>query len=277
MTKSGLVRNLEQIQETDSLPRGSRLGTLLLVSLGAACVIFAVLSQAKRPATSSAAHPPDPLGDLVAQARTPAPVQSSELGGKEVTFPAMLSDDPRTTTALAAVHSSGAAPARNAAAGPDPVAAPQETSTLPSAASSPPATDRLPVVPLPARNVVSASPVVSHPRDLLAQMAKEASTPAAAPAEEGHTGAYQLQTSSFRKEADAAAFATALRQRGHRAYVETAQVQGRGTWYRVRVGPFKTQKEAASYRAEFERREHLVPFIVDPPRDPSPPKPSAHE
>jgi hypothetical protein len=35
----------------------------------------------------------------------------------------------------------------------------------------------------------------------------------------------------------------------------------------VRVGPFKTQKEAAAYRAEFEKKEHLVPFIVEPPKE----------
>ncbi len=39
---------------------------------------------------------------------------------------------------------------------------------------------------------------------------------------------------------------------------------GRGTWYRVRIGPFGTQHAAAVYRASFEAREHVVPFIVIP-------------
>jgi cell division septation protein DedD len=90
-----------------------------------------------------------------------------------------------------------------------------------------------------------------------------------APVDEGRAGGYQLQASSFRSETEATAFASGLRQRGHRAYVEQAQLPGRGAWYRVRVGPFKTQKEAASYRSEFEKREHLVPFVVDPPKDKS--------
>jgi DedD protein len=261
MTKNGLVRNLEQIQETDAGQPSSRLGRLLLVSLGGACVMFAVLSQAKRPATQAGASAPDPLGALVAQARTPASARSSDLGGKEVTFPATLSDDTRTTTAMAAVRPSGAA----ASAGAE---EPEATA---------PAEGRLPVVPLPAKNVASSSPVVNNPRDVLTKMAKEASAPADAPVEEGRAGGYQLQTSSFRKEADASAFATALRQRGHRAYVEPAQVSGRGTFYRVRIGPFKTQREAASYRSEFESREHLAPFLVEPPRDPAPPKASAKE
>jgi len=256
MTRNGLVRNLEQIQETDTRQPGSRLGRLILVSLGGACVMFAVLSQAKRPAAQPGAHAPDPLGDLVAQARTPASAQSPDLGGREVTFPARLSDGDRPTTALAAVRPSGA-PAPQASA---------------EAETSAPAEGRLPAVPLPAKNVVSASPVVSNPRDVLTKMAKEASASAEEPVEEGSPGGYQLQTSSFRKEPDAVAFATALRQRGHRAYVEPAQVSGRGTFYRVRIGPFRTQREAASYRSEFENREHLVPFLVEPPREPAAPK-----
>jgi hypothetical protein len=30
------------------------------------------------------------------------------------------------------------------------------------------------------------------------------------------------------------------------------------------VGPFATQHAAAEYRAEFEDKEHVVPFIVTP-------------
>jgi hypothetical protein len=35
----------------------------------------------------------------------------------------------------------------------------------------------------------------------------------------------------------------------------------------VRVGPFRSKVEATSYRNEFEKREHLVPFLVEPPKD----------
>jgi DedD protein len=251
----GLVRNLEQIQETDRKAGGSRLGTLLLASLGGACVIFAVLSQMKRTAQAPAPKA-DPLGDLVAQARVPVPGASTELAGKDVTFPGILSDDAHTTTALAAVR-----------AAPVPAGSAAPATDGRTVAMAPPPTDRLPVVPLPAKNVVSPSPVVTRPRDALTQMAKEASSLTSPSADEGRPGGYQLQASSFRSEPEATAFASALRQRGHRAYVEPAQLSGRGTWFRVRVGPFKTKREAAAYRAEFEQKEHLAPFIVEPPRD----------
>jgi len=237
----------------------------LLASLGAACVIFAVISQSKHK-TLTAVRPPDPLGDLVAQAKGAKPDDHTDLGGKDVTFPAMLSDQIQTTTALAAVRSGPAAVASanlNGLAGASgPSGAAGDATKAP-----PPPTDRLAVVPLPAKNVVASSPVVNRPRDTLTQMAKEASSMTTAPVDEGRPGGYQLQASSFRSETEAASFATALRQRGHRAYVEPTQLVGRGTWYRVRVGPFKTQKEAATYRAEFEKKEHLVPFIVEPPRE----------
>lgn len=263
MMRPGLLRNLEQIQEAESRPRGPRAGTLLLASLGAACLIFAILSQSKQKAPT-AGRAPDPLGDLVAKGARPA--DSADLGGKDVTFPSMLSDETRTTTALAAMRPGGRGATSPVAgdgnSGGVAAANPDEGATSP-----PPPTDRLAVVPLPAKNIVASSPVVSRPRDTLTQMAREASSVTTPPVEEGRAGGYQLQTSSFRSESDAASFATALRQRGHRAYVESAQLLGRGSWYRVRVGPFKTQKEAASYRSEFEKKEHLVPFIVEPPKD----------
>jgi DedD protein len=259
MTRPGLLRNLEQIQEAEGRSRGPRAGTLLLASLGAACVIFAVLSHSKRKAPA-VGKPPDPLGELVAQAKGVKPIDHLDLGGKDVTFPSMLSDEARTTTALAAMRP--VAPVASAAPGDAVAAGPVEAVKNP-----PPPTDRLPVVPLPAKNIVASSPVVSRPRDTLTQMAKEASSMTTPPVDEGHGGGYQLQTSSFRSEAEATSFATALRQRGHRAYIEPAQLLGRGVWYRVRVGPFKTQKEAASYRADFEKKEHLVPFIVEPPKE----------
>jgi DedD protein len=253
MTKNGFVRNLEQIQETDARQPASRLGRLLLVSLGGACLMFAALSPGKKQAAPSGPRPTDPLGALVAHAQSPVSTPSSDLAAREVTFPAILSDSPQTTTAMAAVR-----PSRGPAPGAP--AAPFEAEAL--------ADGRLPVVPLPAKNVVAASPVVNNPQDVLTKMAKEASTPSDTPVEQGRPGGYQLQTSSFRKEGDATAFATALRQRGHRAHVEPAEVSGRGTFYRVRIGPFATQREAASYRSEFENREHLVPFLVEPPREP---------
>jgi len=82
----------------------------------------------------------------------------------------------------------------------------------------------------------------------------------------GTPGGHQLQVSSFKTQEEADRFASALRRRGHRAYIEPANVPGRGLWYRVRIGPFKYRHSAVIYRQEFEAKERLVTFIVDPPK-----------
>ncbi|MEO7110241.1 MAG: SPOR domain-containing protein [Polyangiaceae bacterium] len=250
----GGVRNLDQIQETDRESKTPRAVTLTLLMVGGACAIFAgyILPGRK----SAPVKAVDPLGDLVAQrshAGAAAPMPT-DLSPHDVTFPGMLSDGDKPTTALAAVrpNSLGSASAT--------------TGAMP-----PPAADRLSVMALPmqipAQNVLEASPIVTRPRDPLTKAASDSAqmvTPATPSSGAGHEGGYQLQVSSFRSHDEADGFANQQRARGHKAYVLEAQVPGRGVWYRVRVGPFSTQHAASSYRSTFETREHVVPFIIPP-------------
>ncbi|HTQ41110.1 MAG TPA: SPOR domain-containing protein [Polyangiaceae bacterium] len=273
MSDPGSIRNLEQLQEDDDERRMPRGVTMALVALGGACVVFAGLALGGRTAQPPAPKA-DPLGDLVSQHSRLVPVPTSsarpatDLTPRDVTFPQMLSDDQRPPTALAAV-----APAPQTAPGPAPSPV---TQPVPPPAQPPPPTDRLPVVPLPAQAVLEATPVVTHPRDALTKAASDAAqldTPPssvdgpAAPA--GHEGGYQLQVSSFRTQGEAQGFADQLRARGHKAYVVEAHVPGRGTWFRVRIGPFQTKNAVSQYRTGFEAREHVVPFIVTPETGPS--------
>lgn len=260
MSRDTYVRNLDQIQERDGSERGLRLGTLLLVSVGAGFLVFGALALARAP-KEAAAPGPDPLGELLAKSQTQKDLKKPGELPDTITFPGILSDSPEPTTALVAMRKDG-----NKKSNEDLVAAlnlPPGAPTVP-----PPPTDRLPVVPLPARTVAAPSPIVTRPRDALTQMATEASASALEKsegvAEEGKPGGYQLQASSFRSETEAQAFAKALRQRGHRAHVERAEIPNRGTWYRVRIGPFRSRAEARAYRAEFEQKEQIVPYLVEP-------------
>jgi DedD protein len=257
MNDPGGIRNLENLQEDDDERRMPPGVTLTLVVLGGACIVFGAFALGGRSSQSQGPRV-DPLGDLVAHRGVlPSAAASArlsvDLAPRDVTFPQMLSDDDRPSTALAAVRQGNA---------PAPFAAPVP-------AEPPPATDRLPVVPLPAQAVLEASPIVTRPRDALTKAASDAAqiNGAAASSETspaGHDGGYQLQVSSFRTQGEAQAFADQLRARGHKAYVVEAHVPDRGTWFRVRVGPFGSQHAAATYRASFEEREHVVPFIVPP-------------
>jgi DedD protein len=58
------------------------------------------------------------------------------------------------------------------------------------------------------------------------------------------------------------AFAAGLRARGHEAFVISAEIEDRGTWYRVRIGPFETQREAEAFRRSFERTERMNTLLV---------------
>lgn len=270
MMEQGSVRNLEQIQESEGpgTPRGV---TILLVALGAGLIVFAALALGGKRG-GGAAQKVDPLGELVTQQAKvgPAASKATDLSSRDVTFPGILSDEGAPTTALAAVKGGPVTRGAAASATPSPEPAiqmrPMAARAVPEG-SPPPPTDRLAVVPLPAQNLLEASPVVTRPRDSLTRAASDAAQigaaaqPAAPP---GREGGYQLQVSSFRTQNEADQFAAQLRARGHKAYVIEAHVPNRGTWYRVRIGPFPSQHAAASYRVGFEGREHVVPFIVPP-------------
>ena len=267
MMEQGSVRNLEQIQENDGESRTPRGVTILLVALGGACIVFAGLAIGGRRSAPTTAKV-DPLGELVtAQAKIggAAAPKATDLSTHDVTFPGILSDESSPTTALAAVKGGSPKPA-GALPGVDPSAA--ITLNVRGADPGPgaPGADRLQVVPLPAQNMLGASPVVTRPRDALTRAASDAveNQPSGPPSPPGREGGYQLQVSSFRTQSEADTFSGQLRARGHKAYVVEAHVPGRGTWYRVRIGPFQSQHAAASYRSGFEGREHVVPFIVPP-------------
>src|SRR5260221_9607259 len=150
----GAIRNLEQIQEEDHPGRTPKAITAAFVILGGACVVFAALALGGRKSKPDAPHA-DPLGELVAQRRAggAASARPTDLTTKDVTFPGILSDGERPTTALAAVRQQAGAMS----------SAMESVNTIPVA--PPPAADRLAVVPLPAQQILEASPVVTRPRD----------------------------------------------------------------------------------------------------------------
>lgn len=255
------VRNLDDIQEDDPSHRPSRLGALVLASLGGACIVFAAVALMRAPAKAKVTAT-DPLGDLVARARpagAPAPPPNDKVG-QEVTFPETLSDSKRPTTALEAV--------RDLKGAPPPSADPLPFDLPPGAPTTPPsAADRLPVMPLPAGHMLQTAPGEPAAGDSLTAMATHVSRDdGAETAPVGTAGGFQLQVSSFKTATEAESFAAALRRRGHKAYVEPAQVKGRGLWHRVRIGPFKYRRSAVIYRQDFESKERMVTFIVDPPK-----------
>jgi len=243
------VRNLDQIQESDGQPKG-RWSALLLASLGGAALVLAGVMTMKRtepPARSTE----DPLAALVAKAKRGDESPVEKVDPSESTFPAILSDGQEPTTALAAVKDE-----RGQLVKQDP------KRSMPSAAPSP---DQLPSVPLPVGTLLAATPVTTEPKDGLTSLAKDVArvegTDAPPP---GSEGGYQIQVASFKDQLEADQFVEELRRRGHRAYRQAAYVADRGLWHRVRIGPYQTKYAAQQYQKEFERKERMSTFLVDP-------------
>lgn len=245
------LHHLDRIEEVDQPGRAARFGTWFLASSGGAAVVIACVLLARRSAPPAQAEP-DPLAKLVAEHRVESP-NADEVQSRELGFPRMLSDEPQTTTALAAV--------KDARGRLIPQADPPGTPGDP-----PPPTDRLPVVPLPAGTLLNSTPVTRDPKDALTRLAQEASTidDEQGLAPPGGEGGFQIQVASFRSREEADTFVKELRRRGHRASRQEAQVPERGLWHRVRIGPFKTNYEAVLYRAKLEQAERISAFVVDP-------------
>jgi len=66
---------------------------------------------------------------------------------------------------------------------------------------------------------------------------------------------YTIQIKAFPKENGANAFAAALQAAGYKPYILTANIPGKGLYYRVRLGKFNTLKEATKMQKSFEKAE----------------------
>ncbi len=241
---------------------------MVLASFGGASIVFVALVMMRTPSADKPV-PKDPLGDLVAQNHPAgAPRAAERLAGDDVSFPAVLSDQKAPTTAMELVRSS------RKRAGAKPIRPDQSDQVELDVEARPPTPSgrlnrSLTREPVPAGDVLFSDRVSPPAQDNLRRMANtvnEKQERGGAMVDSGRTGGYQLQVSSFKSLPDAQTFAAALRRRGHRSHVESAQVKGRGLWHRVRIGPFKYKRSAMIYRQDFEAKERLVSFVVNPPK-----------
>jgi cell division septation protein DedD len=139
-----------------------------------------------------------------------------------------------------------AEPAAAAAARPRPAA--------PAPASQQAAAPR-PQAPAPAPTQVQAprpAQPVAAPQQQVAAVAPRAPGPAAATPARSATGGFVVQVTSQRSEQEARAAYGSLQKRfpqvlgSYQASIQTATVGDRGTYYRVRVGPFSSSTDAST-------------------------------
>ena len=82
------------------------------------------------------------------------------------------------------------------------------------------------------------------------------------PAEAVKGGAFTLQLSASQSRDEADRYVRRLRDRGYAPYIVKAEVAGKGTWYRVRMGSFPTKDAAQRYLTDFKRETQLPAFVA---------------
>ncbi len=76
-------------------------------------------------------------------------------------------------------------------------------------------------------------------------------------------GTYSLQVGSFQDRREASKMIRKLERAGHQSFLVSVKMPDRGgLWFRVRVGPFHSKREAWKYKKIFEDRERLPAFVV---------------
>ncbi len=125
-----------------------------------------------------------------------------------------------------------------------------------------------PALPSAAELLAAADQRVPKPLDpSLAQAPAEPETrtdAGGAPAREPAppTGGFTVQAGAMPDRGEADGFADKLRAKGFAPYVIAAEIPGKGTFYRVRLGKFGTRDAADRYLADFKRETGLSAFVT---------------
>jgi DedD protein len=252
----GSMRDLNLIRERgeDAEQGARRMALLALAGVSTIALVLALCLEVGTTAPA-AADADDPLaaleraepGSVLPEVPDLEPVAEDHVDPLALTFPERLSqsdDRPEVAAALAAAAAE--------LAHPDPlpavlrVEAPHVPSVLPASVAA--TTDAADLA-----RAAAHDPMV---RDSLPDARIGDTAP------EGHDGELTIQVISYDSPEGAHAFAAGLRARGHRAFVMQAEVPGRGTVYRVRIGPFETMASATAYRRTFESTEHMNTIVV---------------
>ncbi len=74
-------------------------------------------------------------------------------------------------------------------------------------------------------------------------------------------GGYFVQVAAFRAAGDAKTKAKKLSKKGYKTVIVKAEVPGKGTYHRVRLGPFASLEEAKAFALKFEKKEKVSTYI----------------
>lgn len=116
----------------------------------------------------------------------------------------------------------------------------EPTPTSPALPNPPPDS-----VAQPQKTSVEAAPgPVPSPAGAAERAAADSALSMAMTAGPPPSGDYTVQVSAFQSVAEAKAFSASLERKGFQPFVVSADVRGKGTWYRVRLGSFENKELA---------------------------------
>jgi cell division septation protein DedD len=280
-----LMRDAHRMKEKYDLSLDSRQVVSLLVGgivvLGAVFVL-GVLVGKKLAGNQRTERTPDLLAaldtksDALERARAAPPLTFQE----ELT----RASPPATTKPPAAKTTPVRVQADEAPAGRPSAKEPAPPSAEPGAVSRP--ATRQPVVAVVDPAAISKSPpsadrsVDSKPAAPSTPVAKLASTTASPavptsatqsaarssapkpPQATAPNGTWTLQLGASLNREDAERQASRLREKGYAPYIVSAEVPGKGTWYRVRMGTFPSKDAATRYLQDFKRETQAEAFVA---------------
>jgi cell division protein FtsN len=82
------------------------------------------------------------------------------------------------------------------------------------------------------------------------------------PTETAADGSWTVQLSAYQDRNEADRFAAGLRDKGYAPYIVEANVAGKGTWFRVRMGRFASKDAASRYLDDFKRETSMSAIVT---------------
>jgi cell division protein FtsN len=173
---------------------------------------------------------------------------------------------PANTTAPVVAPSADVNPAVEPPKTTNPAAPPAATDSSKTAGAPPvinpkPADDKGQQAPATAKNDKTGSKPVDIP-PIVGRTGPSDPPRPAPPTSTPNKGNMTIQVASFNDQSQANDRAARLKSAGVDARVVRAEIQGKGTWYRVQIGGFGNREEATSYGNQLRAKGAVQDFIV---------------
>jgi cell division septation protein DedD len=73
---------------------------------------------------------------------------------------------------------------------------------------------------------------------------------------------FTLQISSFQDKSEADALVARLTAAGYKPYVILSDVEGKGTFFRVRIGEYRSKVDASDAKDTFEKKQKIIAYVT---------------